>query len=209
MFARHFVVSATPPGSACVNLPPPTEETSARGLHRNMSQCNHEGHSQSTPAFLHSPSLYQGKSTLGVSYSGIMDTRNEQGLLHCQHDFWVTTLDLTKKLPFYDNRHVGLLVYFLYMNFFFLQSTHFNILFDWFSKRGKTRVSTHHCGWLLYTIYFTSSILYLSHLCTLHVQELEQNDEIWYSFIVLFVILQAGDSVRDFFKRTHLLYYYQ
>jgi hypothetical protein len=28
-----------------------------------------------------------GKSTLGVSYSGIMDARNEQGLLHCQHDF--------------------------------------------------------------------------------------------------------------------------
>jgi hypothetical protein len=26
-----------------------------------------------------------GKSTLGVSYSGIMDARNEQGLLHCQH----------------------------------------------------------------------------------------------------------------------------
>jgi hypothetical protein len=28
-----------------------------------------------------------GKSMLGVSYSGIMDARNEQGFLHCQHDF--------------------------------------------------------------------------------------------------------------------------
>jgi hypothetical protein len=59
-----------------------------------------------------------GKSTLGVSYSGIMDARNEQGLLHYQHDFWVTGLDLTKKLSFYKNMHVGLLVYFLYMIFF-------------------------------------------------------------------------------------------
>jgi hypothetical protein len=62
--------------------------------------------------------MIKGKSTLGVSYSGIMDARNEQGLLHCQHDFWVTGLDLTKKLSFYNNRHVGLFVYFLYMNFF-------------------------------------------------------------------------------------------
>jgi hypothetical protein len=31
--------------------------------------------------------VHKGKSMLGVSYSGIMDARNEQGLLHCQHDF--------------------------------------------------------------------------------------------------------------------------